>query len=99
MVAKTIGKQEFVSGIRPFPPCLLAVNSNNWLCGGFMKVTILVDAIDPFYDVLFTTNVKYLSNARFIFIDFTDEECERVRKFTKEMDSIQKWLQEKFNSA
>ena len=65
-----------------------------------MKVTILVDAIDPFYDVLFTTDLKnFLDKSGTRFVDFTDEECERVRKFTKEMDSIQDWLKEKFSST
>ena len=65
-----------------------------------MKVTILKDAINPFYDVLFTTNLKhFLDDVDYRIVDFSNEECERVRKFIKEMESLQDWLEKKFNSA
>ena len=65
-----------------------------------MKVTIMVDGINPFYDVLFTTDLKYfLDDVNKRIVDFTDEECARVQKFTKEMESIQNWLEKKFSSA
>ena len=64
-----------------------------------MKVTILEDGRNPFYDVLFCEELKYLKDVNKRVVDFTEEECERIRRFTKEMDSIQDWLEKKFKST
>ncbi len=63
-----------------------------------MKVTIIKDVIDPFYAVLFTIkNLHYLDDIEKRIVDFTEDDEEKIRKFTKEMDSIQNWLEQKFN--
>lgn len=64
-----------------------------------MKVTILEDGRNPFYDVIFTETLKYLADVNKRVVDLTEGECERIRRFTKEMDSIQDWLEKKFNST
>ena len=65
-----------------------------------MKATIIKDIIDPFYSVLFTIKgLHHIDDIEKRIVDLNEDDEERLRKFMKEMDYIQDWLEKKFKST